>query len=206
MAKKAKKRSKKAIYNQGWETRRRNAALAAATAANPSGPPRGRDIAGAQTTEREYLNRGTADWSANRTMNAGLAPATDATKIQESEFSIKARAIVVAARKKNGATAIENTLIQVALQAGYEATQRAEQHELEHLKAIHETNAINVVAAFMAEMEAIQTLNRGAVPPALMTSGFTIARVVDALAKAGYSKNGWKQPDRREEIMNRSRP
>ena len=53
-----------------------------------------------------------------------------------------------------------------------------------------ETHSMNVVCAFIAEMNGIAALNRGPLPRALMVSGYTLARVCDALRQAGYTEDG----------------
>lgn len=58
------------------------------------------------------------------------------------------------------------------------------------LKTVHEVNRINVVSAFMAEMDGVQKLNGGPLPPSMMVSGYTLARVYDALRDAGYTTEG----------------
>jgi hypothetical protein len=72
------------------------------------------------------------------------------------------------------------------------------------VEAINKSNGIQIVAAFVAEMHAVKTLNRGRLPPSLVTSGLTLSYVVKALHEAGYTPYGFSPPDRREEIMDRS--
>lgn len=65
-----------------------------------------------------------------------------------------------------------------------------EDQHVQTLKTVHEVNSINVVSAFCAEIEAIQKLNGGPLPPSLMLSGYTVARVYSALRDAGYTADG----------------
>lgn len=58
------------------------------------------------------------------------------------------------------------------------------------LETLMEVQNINVVSAFIAEMNGIAAMNRGPLPPVIMVSGYTLARVLDALRRAGYTENG----------------
>lgn len=67
----------------------------------------------------------------------------------------------------------------IALQGSGEAAQRQ-----------MEAQRINVVCAFLAEMEGVAALNKGPLPRCVMIAGYTLARVVDALRQAGYTAEG----------------
>lgn len=66
----------------------------------------------------------------------------------------------------------------------------AEEANLATLKTVYETNRINVVCAFLSEMEGLASIGNGPLPKVVMVSGFTLARVIDALRDAGYSSEG----------------
>ena len=57
-------------------------------------------------------------------------------------------------------------------------------------------NHINVVCAFIADMEGTASLNGGALPPSVMVSGYTVARIIDVLRQAGYDTEGKRGDDR----------
>jgi hypothetical protein len=74
--------------------------------------------------------------------------------------------------------------------ATYKARQEAEAAHTNALRTIYEINSINVVSAFLAEIEGVNALNKGSLPPSVMVSGFTLARIVAALRNAGYTTEG----------------
>ena len=76
------------------------------------------------------------------------------------------------------------------LEAQISGKSEAEKEALRRIKANLEAQSINVVCAFVAEMNGIAALNRGPLPPSVMVSGYTLARVLDALKQAGYTENG----------------
>lgn len=80
----------------------------------------------------------------------------------------------------------------------------AEEAHVSLLRTVHEVNALNVVCAFVAEIEGIQALHRGTLPPTLMLSGYTVARVYSALRDAGYTSEG-KGGVRRESIASQGK-
>ena len=78
----------------------------------------------------------------------------------------------------------------MASQNRYLGKEGAERSAADRIKVMHEAQQINVVCAFLAEMNAIATLNTGPLPRAVMIAGYTLARVVDALRQAGYTEDG----------------
>jgi hypothetical protein len=66
----------------------------------------------------------------------------------------------------------------------------AEQANTALLKQVHEVNRINVVSAFIAELEGVAAANGGTIPKTLVVSGYTLARVLDALRDAGHTTEG----------------
>ena len=109
----------------------------------------------------------------------------------------RAEALMKLARHKGTDVGnIHHELCRIAANAGHEARQEADQRHIETLKHIHEANAINVVCAFVATANAMAKANRGPMPETVIVSGFQLARVVDALEKAGYSADGLKSMSR----------
>lgn len=81
--------------------------------------------------------------------------------------------------------------------ARVDGERKAEAAGVERMHTQIEAQHINVVCAFLAEMSGIAALNRGPMPRAVMVSGYTVARILDALRKAGYTedgKEGMKRP------------
>lgn len=76
------------------------------------------------------------------------------------------------------------------LEARRDGERKAETAGVERMHTQIEAQHINVVCAFLAEMSGIAALNRGPMPRAVMVSGYTVARIVDALRKAGYTEDG----------------
>jgi len=64
------------------------------------------------------------------------------------------------------------------------------------LKIQSDAAAVNVVSGFMAICELAQKANDGALPPTLSLSGYTAAKVYDALKEVGYTANGRQGVDR----------
>jgi hypothetical protein len=91
-----------------------------------------------------------------------------------------------------------------------------EQQRLEHLDKVRELEAkhrdelkimadiahINVICAFIADMEGNQSLYGGALPASVMVSGMTIARIVAELREHGYSTEGKRGIDRKNITKN----
>lgn len=76
------------------------------------------------------------------------------------------------------------------------AERKAADETREKLKAMADANRIAVVAAFIATVEAQAARQGGELNPVLNISGYTIARVVEALRLAGYTENGKGAPRR----------
>jgi hypothetical protein len=96
----------------------------------------------------------------------------------------------VARHKNTSPEAFQSELLRIAANAKYEAKKEAQD---EHRKAIirnNEQHHINAVCAFIAELEGLSRENGGPMPQAVVLSGYTVARVIDALKKAGYSAEG----------------
>lgn len=67
---------------------------------------------------------------------------------------------------------------------------KAEDNRIDAIKASNEAWKINFVSGFMARMNAEAKANGGPLPRAVVVDGVTMARVVDALEKAGYTADG----------------
>lgn len=66
----------------------------------------------------------------------------------------------------------------------------AEKHQQERLKSVMEANAICVVSGFMAIVKHAERYAAGALPPTMTFTGYTVAKLYDALRDAGYTENG----------------
>ena len=55
---------------------------------------------------------------------------------------------------------------------------------------------INVICAFIADMEGTSALNGGVLPPSIMVSGYAVARIIEVLRQAGYDTEGKRGDDR----------
>lgn len=102
----------------------------------------------------------------------------------------------LARHKATTADTIRHELNRIANNAAHDVRKETDQRHMDQMKRIHEQNAINVVCAFMAECEGMATENKGPLPKTIVVSGFTMARVIDALTKAGYSADGLKSMSR----------
>lgn len=106
-----------------------------------------------------------------------------------------------AARKKPKSSKEEHDSFGIAMRAAL-VTQRAhgrrqvEESEREKRKAIYDANRIAVVSGFIATVEAAARHNKGELAPTVVTSGYTIARIIEALRLAGYTENGKGAPRR----------
>jgi hypothetical protein len=128
------------------------------------------------------------------TMTAGVGHAAEATGANpDHHLRVKARAILVAARKKGGGAEqqVVDALERLIGEATYEGKAAAEHLHLDNVKQMSEAQRINVVASFMAQTEAMAKANGGPLPAVVPVSGFVLARVMDTLTKAGYSSEGY---------------
>lgn len=191
------KRSKKHNYAKGWETRRRNAAARARQT-----PKIETAQAALNDIRRSSLN-GLAD---NRGM---LNPAMQAQAVKEartwalggpvapavaplSDLDIKAHAIMAAARRKDGEKAVKDALERHGLESAYEAHQASRRSYAALADEQSAEHAIVIISGFMAMIEVMSGLNGGGLPPAIVVTGVSAARVYDALKKFGYTKEGFK--------------
>lgn len=97
--------------------------------------------------------------------------------------------IAALARKKGGTDAIQNKLAMATATARYDGECVAEKRHGQNLKDIHEAHTDKVVCSALALFEKDPNFERG-FPDAIMVSGYTLARIVDALHRAGYTPRG----------------
>jgi hypothetical protein len=93
------------------------------------------------------------------------------------------------ARKKGGIDAIQQQLSSFEANARYEGSAAAEERTRKAARESNEQWRKNIVSGFMARMHALETMYRG-LPDTVIVDGVTLARVVDALAAAGYMPTG----------------
>ena len=67
----------------------------------------------------------------------------------------------------------------------------------DELRTMSEIAHINVLCAFIADMEGNQSLYGGALPSSVMVSGMTIARIIAQLREDGFSTEGRRGVDRK---------
>lgn len=109
----------------------------------------------------------------------------------------RAEALMKLARSKNTeAVVLQSELCRMAANAQYEAKQEAQEAHRKALIHNNEQHHINVVCAFVAAAEGLALSNGGPMPATAVIAGYTLARVVDALQKAGYSADGLKSMSR----------
>jgi hypothetical protein len=101
-----------------------------------------------------------------------------------------AQRIIAMIERREGGSAVAEELNKLYRVAKYQGEKAADQRHTEQLKRIHEANAINVVCALLAEMEEAARANGGPLPTIVTVAGYTMARVIDALHRAGYSSKG----------------
>lgn len=102
------------------------------------------------------------------------------------------RADVIAkmARQKGGVDAIQQILSTIEDQARYEGGRAAEDRVQKVAQVSNEQWRKNIVTGFMARMQGLEQMSRNGLPDVVIIDGVTLARVVDALAAAGYSASG----------------
>lgn len=88
--------------------------------------------------------------------------------------------------------ALRGTLVTARVK-GVRQTQDVEH---EKRKAIYDANRIAVVSGFIATVEAMAKRQGGELNPVVTISGYTVARVIEALRLAGYTENGKNAPRR----------
>lgn len=100
-------------------------------------------------------------------------------------LSRKADEIAKLARKKGGVDEIQRELGHLTATATYEGRVAAERMHSANIKAIHEAHTDKVVNAALATLMTDPRFRDG-FPGAVTISGYTLARIVDALNRAGY--------------------
>lgn len=60
------------------------------------------------------------------------------------------------------------------------------------VKNLLKQQGINVVAGFVAEVNAVAKANGGPLPRSMVVSGYVLSRVIHALTEAGYTEDGFK--------------
>jgi hypothetical protein len=105
----------------------------------------------------------------------------------------RAEEITKLARSKGGAKEeIVKRLACWGRIAEVEARKEAEVANMDSIKMLTKQMHINVVASFLAQVNGMAAANRGPLPRSMVVSGYTLARVVDALNQAGYTEDGFK--------------
>lgn len=114
-------------------------------------------------------------------------------EIVGGEMSRKADEIIKLARSKlpNLADEVQSKLALLESTARYEGECRADKQHMHEVKAIHEATTDKIVCAALAVFEADMRSN-GGLPSAVTISGYTLARMIDALNRVGYSGKGKK--------------
>lgn len=100
-----------------------------------------------------------------------------------------AEELATLARKKGGKDEIQSRLMMATATAAYEGERAADKRHMQAVRAIHEANTDKVVCAALAVFECDPRFRNG-FDPAVMLSGYTLARIVDALNRAGYTAQG----------------
>lgn len=106
--------------------------------------------------------------------------------------------IVKLARGKNPLEAVENKLMMLKANARYGGMEEAEEAASKQRAQAREVMEINVISAFMARLNAAAKFNGGPLPLTFIVDGYTLARVCDALHKAGYDADGLRKRNSNE--------
>lgn len=109
-------------------------------------------------------------------------------EIVGGEMHKLAEEIATLARKKGGKDEIQSKLMMATATAAYEGERKADKRHMQNVKDIHEAHTDKVVCGFIATFEA--TEQRTGMLPAVNVSAYTMALIVDALNRAGYTAKG----------------
>lgn len=116
-------------------------------------------------------------------------------QIEPGELSDARLASILTIARKNPYEA--GALIrQSVATAAQDARQALQDKHGDALRTQRELNHINQICAFIAEMEGICSLNNGALPPTVMVSGMSLARIIAQLREDGFDTEGRKGVDR----------
>ena len=94
------------------------------------------------------------------------------------------------ARNRKYPESFEIALRSLVVDGKVTGRKEAEQRHIDHVKQIAEVHAINTVCGFMAIVKDHESRNKGPLPPSVTLSGYTVAKIYDALRDAGYTENG----------------
>jgi len=118
----------------------------------------------------------------NRATTGGRAPSA------ADNLDIKARALIVAGRKKGGEKAVTDALMQLAASMRYEGQKASDDMRREEVKAIHRVRREATIADFMASYQILLRLGQSDDPK--LIGAITLAAIFDALSEAGYTAKG----------------
>ena len=137
-----------------------------------------RQIATSPVTERVVM--GSHD-------NVGGWAARDVTEIIEQDQIERLRKHARNRKHKDSFDIGVRSAVMTGVSRG--RTEVAEQTR-EKLRAVYDANRIAVVSGFISEMNAVAKATGGPLPPTTIVSGYTLARVLEALREAGYTESG----------------
>lgn len=135
-------------------------------------------------------------FGANEAVPAGMsqemaAVSRDERRAKEKaeQLAIHVRAILVEARKKkqNPEKAITERIRNMIGIAVHEASEQEAKVNRERSRNQRNAHTAQVVRSFLASMESYEMHHVGGIPPVVTMSGYTIARIIDALHAAGWS-------------------
>lgn len=196
MAKKSRKvrKGNKPNYQQGWATRRRNAALTAA-----KDEVRGFANRGAAALQADHvknlMDQAKADGERSlldpQTGNGQTHGAPGHGEIVGGADAKLTEEVIKLARKKGGFDAVKNALTSALATAKYEGSTETDKLATKRLIQVQQIQADRVVCGFIAEVEHSQKLHHG-LPPGMtwMLNSFTVIKIIDALNAAGYYADG----------------
>lgn len=129
---------------------------------------------------------------------AGLQEAVNYAEAQQtvSQHPIHQATARIMGHIKGDSPLMEETIRRELLDAQAMGTREAHDHHRMMLKIQSDAAAVNVVSGFMAICELAQQANGGALPSTMSMSGYTAAKVYDALKEVGYTTNGRQGVDR----------